>query len=95
MKTYTCGGCNGQNGQVVQQGGGADLHSCDGCGGLIGRATVYVLDNFIGFRKPMQANAEPENLRYFDVDVVYSKPTTPNRVHGWFDATTRRVVQWG
>lgn len=70
------------------------LQTCRRCGGLQG--TIYRGEaiEVIGLGLPMLAAASsPEALRYFDLTVLGSQGV--ERIHGWYDTTQHRVVQYG
>lgn len=68
-----------------------NIKSCLNCGAIYGVAPRSVIDPaFINLNK-MDANCEPELLKYFD----FTFSGTNNRVHGWFNTQTKNVVQWG
>lgn len=75
------------------------VYSCNSCGGLF---TVRVIGwqeclAFVDLNAAMQPNGQRQALQYFDF--TYAGPSCgggqPQRVHGWFDRTTRKVVQFG
>ena len=71
----------------------ADVVTCDRCGGIYG--TCYVCDTrkVVDVNAPMVANAEPEDMQYFDLVQLGSQGT--RRIHGWIQKSTHAVVQWG
>ena len=64
---------------------------CARCGGVHG--TIYRGDAvaLVGLDLPMLASSPAP--RYFDLTVLGSAGVS--RVHGWYDAAQRRVVQYG
>ena len=71
---------------------------CLRCGGIFTpageRITTIQATQFVAFQLGMLANAGPDGQFYFDF-VLQNAGMQPERVHGWADRKTRRVVQWG
>lgn len=84
-----CPGCSAKAGKETMVTG---VLQCSGCKGLVGECYRGEALALVNLDSPMQANAAPENLRYFDFTFI-GEPKT--RVHGWFDRLTQNVVQWG
>jgi hypothetical protein len=85
--------CSACNGRLVAT-DRPTLTRCSKCGGLHGSCYRGDAVALVGLDLPMQAEAtSPESLRYFDLTVVGSQGVS--RTHGWFDAHTSRVVQYG
>ena len=60
---------------------------CDNCGGVHGHETV--LAAIVDVESPMLDSDNFDGARYFDVTV------DSQRIHGWFDVLTKRVMQYG
>jgi len=81
-----CPGCSGVGDEATRVPG---LFVCNRCGGIIGRATradaemIVKLGTLVG-------STPGDETRYFDIDLIGGR-----RVHGWFNAETGEVVQWG
>lgn len=91
QKAHQCPGCSGTGiptdvPQVLR---------CQGCGGVFTREPIVAqrAERFVAFGKPMLAKAGPAGSFYFDFDLD-TRPTI-QRIHGWADQATKRVVQWG
>jgi hypothetical protein len=69
------------------------VYECPKCGAVMGQCyrgeAWYIVDlgRWAGNETPT------DSLRYFDLTVLGSNGI--ERVHGWFDVTTRRVAQFG
>lgn len=82
----TCSACSGRLVPVTFD-GGVQVERCVSCDGLHGTVTRAQAQVLVGLDRPMQSNSD--EARYFDLTVA------GDRVHGWYDTTTRRVVQYG
>lgn len=69
---------------------------CESCGGIhVVADSAQTVRLFFNFGWTMQAEvSHPDNLKYFDVTIKTPGKRT-ERSHGWFDITTRDVVQYG
>ena len=67
---------------------------CTACHGVHGNVTRTTAAALVGLGLEMQANAPPERMRYFDFDLITGRYVR-ERSHGWYDAVTQRVVQYG
>lgn len=87
-----CPGCSGTDFRPTAF--GARVMACNSCGGVFG--TIYRGDasRIVDLSGPMQANADPASLRYFDLELL-GGDLAVTLTHGWFDAQTKRVVQYG
>lgn len=79
---------------------------CRSCGGFYTAdpkqpITTAQAIKFVAIHLPMLANAGQDGQFYFDLDLVAAdahirgNEGKTERVHGWADRKTRRVVQWG
>lgn len=74
---------------------------CTGCGGVFtdGQAITWAQAlKFVALHLAMLPNAGDEGSFLFDLDVfdvILADGKTTNRLHGWADKRTKRVVQWG
>lgn len=82
-----CPGCDGQGVRLTDH-----VLKCQRCGGYFSLepAAEDEVQTFVDLKAPMQANAAAGCQVYFDFMLG-----PRYRVHGWFDRTTKRVVQWG
>jgi hypothetical protein len=92
----TCPGCNGQGAATKET---VAVLKCQSCGGVftyqgIG-ITMEMAMLFVAVHLPMQANAGAEGQFYFDFIITRPSDNGRQRMHGWADRATRRVVQWG
>jgi hypothetical protein len=93
-----CPGCSGagiltDDPQVLQ---------CERCGGVFTLRTEPITlpqaTAVVRLHLPMQAEAGAEGAYYFDLTIVRGPGPlagTVERVHGWADRTSKRVVQYG
>ena len=96
-----CSSCSNNTGHAVEVNGRehASLVTCDGCGALLGRCyrgDSPVLMVFAdGADDGVQPNVEATDREavYFDLDLLGSDGV--NRVHGWYDPASMKVVQFG
>lgn len=65
-----------------------EVLKCRDCGGICGEVSREVLAKYVRTNY-MQANTD--NPKYFDFIIK----ETNQRVHGWFDPETKKVVQFG
>jgi hypothetical protein len=79
-----CPGCSGQTEYFD-----AGIRRCVTCDGLVGRTSMERAERYVTL-DAMQANAPVERMRYFDFTF-----DNKNRVHGWYDRETKKVVQYG
>ena len=84
----TCSACSGT---LVPM--SVSVMTCEICAGV--HATLYRGDvgSLVNLDQ-MQVNADSQNMRYFDFKILNGDGSV-NRVHGWFDRTTKNVVQFG
>lgn len=72
---------------------------CQGCGGFFTDSRFpIVMEQAIPFVKvhlPMLANAGVDGSFMFDLDITRPSDGGRQRMHGWADRKTGRVVQWG
>lgn len=83
--------CPGCNGKLVAGKDNALIRTCKSCGGLIGSCYRGELYGHVKVHLPMIATSD--DMQYFDFDVLGSDGV--QRVHGWMDRATKRVVQYG
>ena len=83
-----CSACNGTLQEVRD-----NVMSCKTCAGVQGMVYRGDVGSFVNLNQ-MQANADSQNMRYFDFTVLNGDGSV-NRVHGWFDRTTKNVGQFG
>ena len=95
--TLTCGGC----GSKVENAEFGKVTRCLGCEGLIGLVTRGQLLPHVHLNKDM-LDMDIRDAQYFDFDIILNpmvasvKGVGPtDRIHGWFDPTTKRVTQYG
>lgn len=86
MKCVAC------SGELKQYKNKNDVQECVRCGGLHGHCykgdfSEYVILQFATH------DVRPEDMKYFDFELVGSKGV--ERVHGFFDVKTKKVVQIG
>lgn len=68
--------------------------SCEACGGYHGTMNISQLPFSLAF--DTERDVKPEEMRYFDVKVWDGAEFfAARRVHGWYNVTTGRVVQFG
>ena len=72
----------------------ANVQTCNACGGIFGTLHVFETREVVDINAPMLANAEPEDMQYFDLMQIGSS-TEDRRIHGWMQKSTHAVVQWG
>jgi len=93
-QTTTCPACSGAS---APSAGHPFVLSCTSCGAVYtdrGVAIgVSVARQFVAVAEPMLANAGAAGQRFFDFVLVTDAGR--QRIHGWADRATRRVVQWG
>ena len=81
----TCTACNG----AVEFVSGS-VGRCQDCGGVQGQCLRGDVSKHVKLHLPMMRDSS--DLRFFDLLVLGSKA---ERVLGWMDSRTRRVVQFG
>jgi hypothetical protein len=94
----TCPGCSG-GGELTDD---PQVLRCLGCGGIFTDAQLPITFEqamkFVAINQAMLPNAGVDGSFYFDLDVldpILKDGKTFNRLHGWADRKTKRVVQWG
>ncbi len=91
----SCPGCSGV-GVLTDD---PSVLKCERCGGFftVDPITFEQAMQFVALGQPMLTNAGPDGQFYFDLFVNTSWRDKPalGRVHGWADARTKRVVQFG
>lgn len=74
--------------------------TCRSCGGVftVEPITFDAALGMVAMNQAMLAKAGPDGQFLFDFvvfDVILADGKTVNRLHGWADKATKRVVQWG
>lgn len=89
MIVHTCPGCS-DNGVLTDD---PSVLRCQSCGGVFTteRITEAQGFKFVSFNRPMLHDSN--DMFYFDF--VVDNGDTVDRMHGWADKATKRVVQWG
>jgi hypothetical protein len=76
----------------------ADVGRCDNCGGLISvvpTTRTLIIRDYVKLNV-LQDASDQEDCRYFDLRYFEDGPDgAVRRVHGWYDPSTRAVVQFG
>lgn len=92
----SCPGCSGAGVATVED---AQVQRCQRCGGIFTDRrqpiTREQAQAFVSLQQPMLANAGAAGSFFFDLDVINPNGWQPDRLHGWADRSSRRVVQWG
>ena len=83
----TCTACNGR----LKKTDNLQIRECRKCGAIHGNVAKGLLHHIVDFRK--QGDENTTEARYFDLKVLASDGV--KRVHGWYDANTRGVLQVG
>lgn len=97
VRPSTCPGCSGSG--VLSD--DPQVLKCTSCGGIFTDAELPItLDQarkIVALDQPMKQEAGLLGQFYFDLDVLDAilADGTVNRIHGWADRETKRVVQWG
>lgn len=93
-----CPGCSGAGVMTDDP----QVAKCERCGGFFTTdfnqpIAFEAALKFVALGQPMLANAGPDGQFYFDLAVATTWRGKPEvgRVHGWADAKTKRVVQFG
>jgi len=85
-KPDECPGCSGM-GKEIEPG----VYQCSGCGGVFGNLTDWNdLSKYVDMISGLETGVSDEDLRYFDFTVGGDE-----RTHGWYNPSTKRVVQHG
>lgn len=94
----TCPACSG-GGELTDD---PQVLKCISCGGIFTDAELPITFDqalkFVALHLAMLANAGADGAFFFDLevfDVILADGKTTNRLHGWADRKTKRVVQWG
>ncbi len=84
-----CPACNSKSLTEIKT---ASVYTCDDCGAIFGQ--VYLGDSY-GYVKPMMTGEDvpADKTRYFDFTCIGSNGVT--RRHGWYDPSTKKIVQVG
>lgn len=89
-----CPGCDGQG--ILSDHAG--VYRCQRCGGFFTNPNepiaMDVALKVVALKAPMQANAGQAGTFYFDLDII-TGANSHRRLHGWADAASKSVVQWG
>lgn len=89
-----CPACNG-DGILTDD---PQVLKCRSCGGLFTdrqSITAEQAMKFVAIHLPMQLNAGGDGQFFFSFELGGNGRLSGARVHGWADAKTKRVVQWG
>jgi transcription initiation factor TFIIIB Brf1 subunit/transcription initiation factor TFIIB len=92
-KTTTMGQCPGCSSTRGRETDVVGVYECAKCGGVVGQCYRGDASRFVAIHQPMQAECEDGDARYFDLMLLGSQGI--ERVHGWMDRNTKRVVQFG
>jgi hypothetical protein len=89
-----CPGCSGAGIRSDYPG----VFRCQQCGGFFTNPnepiTMDAALKVVALKAPMQANAGQAGTFYFDLDII-TGANSHRRLHGWADAASKSVVQWG
>lgn len=96
FQATTCPGCSGA-GVLTDD---PQVLRCERCGGVFTnpRFQGIIMEQairFVAVHQPMLANAGTDGAFYFDLFIVRPSDGGQQRMHGWADKATKRVVQWG
>lgn len=84
-----CRGCGSKRGQKEIE---SQIYQCGKCGAIYG--TTYLGDSYKYVLPNMTSRVVfPEDLRYYDFTCLSSKGII--RRHGWYDVTSKLIVQVG
>ncbi len=90
--------CPGCGGYVTPQFLDSVVGRCDNCGGLVSvkpTTRALIIANYVKLNV-LQEATDQEDSRYFDLRYFEDGPDSAvRRVHGWYDPSTRAVVQFG